>query len=397
MIRIFLSIVFSISLAFGVSDKLASIPPAQSVFIDLSVEECDEACLNELVANEQYFSFLSQYDAAKSDDIIKELYTDLNLAFRIDAQGDAEAVKIALLVPQKRIRRYAMTTVNTVNAYLLYRQHNYELEVFNSIDESPESLQKAIDAIRAKDFKYVIAPVTQTGANYLINKTDGLTLYIPTVHRSLANSTPSHIIFGGIDYYQQIKALSEFSNSNVATFSDGSLLGKSLDQMVNGIAPAVKYSKEIKNSKVRFKSMLKDNTRLMESSIYLNMPLVKSSLLASQLRVYGIEPHALLSTQINYHPMLLTLTQYDDRKELFIGNAIDFVPNELRIMNSLLGHSIEYDWVNYATSIGIDHFYTHYFNPGSSPLFKEMILEGQVQYKTLIMKANRYRFYSLIP
>ena len=95
--------------------------------------------------------------------------------------------------------------------------------------------------------------------------------------------------------------------------------------------------------------------------------------------------------------MLLTLTQYEDRKELYIGNAIDFVPSELRVMNSLLGHSIEYDWVNYATSIGIDHFYTHYFNPGSSPLFKEMILDGQVHYKTLIMKANRYRFYSLVP
>ena len=299
MIRIVLSIVFSISIAFGISDKVASIPPAQSIFIDLSAEECDSVCLTKLAEEEQYFSLLSKYDPAQSTDTLKELYTELNLSFRIDAQGDKAAVRIAVLVPQKRIRRYAMTTVNTVNAYLLYRKHNYELEVFNSIDEDPTSLQKAIDEIKAKGFKYVIAPLTQEGANYLIDNTEHLTVFIPTVHRSLAKSTPSHILFGGIDYHQQIQTLSEFSNSNVATFSDGSLLGKSLDQIVNGIAPSITYSKEITDSKISFKSMLKDNTRLMASSIYLNMPLVKSSLLASQLRVYGIEPHALLSTQIN--------------------------------------------------------------------------------------------------
>ena len=395
MMRLLSSLVLVASLAFAVSDKLASIPPAQSIFIDLSTDTCDASCLQDLAQNEQYFTFLSLYDPALGNDTTKELYTTLNVAFRIDAQGSTKAVKIALLVPQKRIRGYAMTTVNTVNAYLLYRNHHYELEVFNSMDETPEALQKELDAIRAKKFTYVIAPLTQEGANYLVDHSEGLTVYIPTVHKSLVNHSPSNVLFGGIDYQHQIETLNQFANSNVSTFSDGSLLGQSLDQMVKDVAPAIRYHQEIQNSKVSFKAMLKDNVKLMDSSIFLNMPLVKTSLLASQLRVYGIEPHALLSTQINYHPMLLTLTQYEDRKELYIGNAIDFVPGELRVMNALLGHSIEYDWVNYATSIGIDHFYSHYFNAGSTPLFKETILDGQVQYKTLIMKADRYRFYSL--
>jgi len=185
----------------------------------------------------------------------------------------------------------------------------------------------------------------------------------------------------------------KYANNKVAIFSDGSTLAQTLNRITEDVARTVVFEQELNNSRINFKAMLKNNSRLQNSSIFLNTPLVKSSLLASQLRVYDIAPHALLSTQINYHPMLLSLTQYEDRQNLLVANAIDFVPSQLRIVNGLLGHSIEYDWVNYATSVGIDYFYTNYFNLGATTLFKESVANSQVDYATKLFKAGRYNFF----
>ena len=60
-------------------------------------------------------------------------------------------------------------------------------------------------------------------------------------------------------------------------------------------------------------------------------------------------------------------------------------------INSLFGHDIVYDWVNYSTSIGIDYFYSHYFVPSDVQSFKENIVDSQVAYKVSIVKPKRYR------
>lgn len=59
--------------------------------------------------------------------------------------------------------------------------------------------------------------------------------------------------------------------------------------------------------------------------------------------------------------MLLTLTQYEDRDDMFIANSIKRAPASLEETNALFGHDIVYDWVNYSTSIGIDLLAAHFF------------------------------------
>lgn len=376
------------------SSRLSPILVPQQIYLDTDGQACNAQCLKELIEKEFYFSFLAKYpNAAATSEDLQELYVDLSILFGLDAQGDKPAIRLAVLMPQKRIRGYAITTVNTIIAYLLHREHHFDIKVFNIDDESQTSIKEALDEIRAEGFEYVIAPVTPEGASRLSYYADGLQLYIPTVNRKVVPNAPKEILFGGIDYEDQIRVLMEKTNEKVALFSDGSVLASSLDRMTEEIAGTVVFKKELDNSRIDFKRMLKGNSRLQNSSIFLNTPLVKSSLLASQLRVYEIEPYVLLSTQINYHPMLLSLTQYEDRQKLLVANVIDFVPSHLRVVNELLGHSIEYDWVNYATSIGIDYFYTHYFNPEATTLFKEMVDEFQVKYTTKLFKAGRYRFF----
>jgi len=394
IIASFISFFMISSPLFAISQRMSPIMVPQQFYLDPDGEPCSSYCLESFLKEGFYFSFLAKYPSAiMPDETLREIYADLSIQFGLDAQGDKPAIRLAVLMPQKRIRGYAISTVNTLIAYLLHREHHFEIQVYNLDDEDGDSIKAAIDSIKSDGYQYVVAPVTPEGALQLAHYSNGLQLFIPTVNRNLVPYAPNGVLFGGIDYAQQIQVLMDHANHKVAIFSDGSPLAQTLDKLTQDLAGTVVFRQELDNSRISFKGMLKNNTRLQNSSIFLNTPLVKSSLVASQLRVYDIAPHALLSTQINYHPMLLSLTQYEDRKNLLIANAIDFVPSRLRIVNSLLGHSIEYDWVNYATSVGIDYFYTNYFNPGATTFFKESVTNSQVDYATKLFKAGRYNFF----
>jgi SRSO17 transposase len=381
-----------VSFVFAQSDKLSHIPPTKSVFINTDAFTCNIECMQGLLDDGQIFSFISNYNSS-----MEELYTmrsEFAYYQRIFRVFDDEefSIRVAMLVPQKSIRRYASTTVNSVLAYLVSKQNNFEVKVFNSNDEKESSILRELKNIKNENFRYVIAPVTQNGAKIIMDNEHDLEVYIPTVHKKSMENNNSKIVFGGINYDKQIDELLKYSNSKIAYFSDGSNLSKSINDSLLEKNPKIVYSKSINSSRISFKRMFKNNKKLNDSSIFMNTPLVKTSLVASQIRVYDIEPYVLLSTQINYNPMLLTLTQYEDRKDFYIANSIGKTTVGMKELNSLFGHDIVYDWVNYSTSLGMDFFYTQYFVPTSSRNFSENIVENQVEYDITIVKPKRYKF-----
>lgn len=377
---------------FAKSDKLSHIPPTKSIFLNIDAYTCNVECMEQLLDNGQIFSFISHYNSSMDElHSMRSEFAYYQRIFRV-FEDEEFSIRIAMLVPQKSIRRYASTTVNSVLAYLVSKQNNFEVKVFNSNNEKEESILRELANIKKENFRYVIAPVTSSGAQIIIDNESDLVIFIPTVHKKTLESSASNITFGGIDYDKQIDELLKHTNDKVAYFSDGSKLSKSLNKSLIDKNPKIVYSKSINSSRVSFKRMFKNNKKLVQSSIFMNTPLVKTSLIASQLRVYDIETYALLSTQINYNPMLLTLTQYDDRKEFYIANSIGKSTVGMEELNSLFGHDIVYDWVNYSTSVGIDYFYTHYFVPTASSNFNENIVENQVEYDVSIVRPKRYKF-----
>ncbi len=390
--RIILFVFITVSLMFAKSDKLSHIPPTKSIFINLDDSTCNTECMKKLLEDNQIFSFISHYNSSMDElDTMRSEFAYYQRIFRI-YEDEEFSIRVAMLVPKKSIRRYASTTVNSVLAYLVSKQNSFEVKVFNSNDEKEESILQELDKIKKEKFRYVIAPVTKKGANIIMKNASDLIVYIPTVHKNTIQSNNSNIMFGGIDYDKQIDKLLKYSNSKVAYFSDGSALSNYLNKSLSKKSPQIIYSKSLHSSRVSFKRMFKNNKKLIDSSIFMNTPLVKTSLISSQLRVYDIKPYVLLSTQINYNPMLLTLTQYNDRKDFYIANSIGDITVRMQEINSLLGHDIVYDWVNYSTSVGIDYFYTHYFVPTASSDFNEKIVENQVEYNISIVKPKRYKF-----
>ena len=305
---------------------------------------------------------------------------------------NGEMIKIAVLIPQKTIKKYAITSVNSVMSYLLYKNYSFDLNVFNSGDEKEDAIRKALSDIQSGGYHYIIAPVTAEGAAVIAANVRDTMVFIPTLHRNSVAVAGENIVFGGIDYDQQVSLLSQHANERVGTFEDGSALSFQLNALVKKNSERVFYEKRVESSKANFKGMFKGNTSLNSASFYLNTPLVTSSLIASQLRANSIYPHALLSTQINYNPLLLTLTQYEDRDNMFIANSIQRTPAKLEEINTLFGHDIVYDWVNYATSIGADLLATHFFGNQTERIFKEQLINNQIVYNTRIVKPERYSF-----
>jgi SRSO17 transposase len=113
----------------------------------------------------------------------------------------------------------------------------------------------------------------------------------------------------------------------------------------------------------------------------------------SQLTLYDVNTSSVLSTQINYNPELLLLTQPKDREHMLIANSINYHNNIMIESNSLLQNNIVYDWINYATTIGADYFY-HLITSAHREYPQEMI-EHQIEYPISIVKPTFSRFITV--
>ncbi|MDR2080923.1 MAG: hypothetical protein LBP54_03415 [Campylobacteraceae bacterium] len=382
---------------YAASDKPSQIPLPKSIFLDTSAFKCDSVCLDKLFESGKFFSFMGRYREEYATPILEENYLNyaqlFNVFMEYDAGYNSENIKLAVLIPQKSIKSYALTSVNAVLAYLFRQRSNFELAVFNSGDESEEAIKSTLNEMRKNAYVHVIAPVTQDGVSALIENSYGLYVFIPTLHKSLYEDAPNNIIFGGIDYNAQIEILNEFVKGSVVIFSGESKLELSLNDMVKNQDKEVKEIFYFSGTKDNFKKALEKNRELSNSSIYLNMRRSMSSLLASQLRVYKQSPHALLTTQINYHPDILNFTQYEDRKNMYLANSIGRIDPYIESINAFLGNNMEYEWVNYAISIGVEHINANFFNEEMDSIFDEHVgSNGQIEYGTRIFKAGQFGF-----
>ena len=371
------------------------LPLPKTSLINLEVKECDSKCLENYIKNGEIFSFLSNYKQMPNDTNLTKEFETLCIKFNISSRNKAKIIKIALMVPKNVIGRYTISTTDTILSYLLQKGVNFNFELFNSKDEKVENIKNSVKEIEDKGFDFVIAPYTSKGVNNLLSIDTNLIFYIPTINKNEISTQKRNFIFGGINYKKQINKLLILANNKIAIFSDESSMGYKLSSYIESSEKQIVYKKIIPQKLTKFKSFIKRNRRLNDSSIFLNTPLIKTSLLASQFRFYKRQPYALFSTQINYNPLLLSLTQYEDRKNMYIANSIGDSDNKLVAINKLLDNNIVFNWINYSTSIGIDYIYALYFDNNSKRLFNENIINNQVRYNIQIVKPTKSAFENI--
>lgn len=301
------------------------------------------------------------------------------------------ASKIAVIVPEKVLKSYSNVIINSSLAYILRQKASVSVNVFLIGTEDEANIRSVVSQLEAQDYRFVIAGFTIKGANALANLgADDVYFYIPTLNKNTTNINASNIYFGGIDYEAQIEKLLGFSNDYVASFYDDSALSNNLNQKLISFRKNTKSIK-LDGDKTNFEQLFR-RAKLDNASIFLNTPLVKSAILSSQIRANETEPYMILSTQIGYNPTLLSLTQPEDRVHLLIANSIANDDAGLSYLNEMLGHSVDYNWVAYATNVGVDYFYTQMMNKKSKRLFKEEMQNNQILYNIRIMKALEASF-----
>lgn len=123
----------------------------------------------------------------------------------------------------------------------------------------------------------------------------------------------------------------------------------------------------------------------------MNTDIVKTSLLLSQLTAYSIRPSVVMSTQNNYDPKLITLTQEKDRDNFVVANSIDDVSDDLFDEIDTFGGNIKYEWVDYSVLVGINYLY----DSNSSNLIRTQIVDNKVVYEPRLFKSTDAGFLEI--
>ena len=372
------------------NQSLSNIPPAKITYINLEPEFCDSSCLNELAKSDMLASFMARFEPAKIDDkALLNLYTSLGgeMVLKLAASD-----KIAVIIPQKVIKSYANVVSNAILSYILKQDANVEVKFINSSDESLSSLQNALQNARNEGFIYFIAALTQNGANIansLILPNE--LIYIPSVHSSFVAAPKPNLIFGGVDYKAQISTLLAFANEKVVAFDDGSALAQKLNEYVR-MQSNDYYESSITGKDINLNDTLSKKSKFDNASIFLNIPIVKASLVATQMRGFEIKPYALLSTQINFLPNIFSAITQRDRQNLFVANSLNLLDESFLGLGDLFGVDFRYSQIGYSSALGVEYIYTNFINKSASKIFAEKVEGSQVLYDVKIYDTKSDHF-----
>jgi hypothetical protein len=390
---LFLTLLLPIAL-FSQSFLISNIPLPKTTILNLDPNPCDEDCLKEYYDNGFIFSFLAHTDSELENNALEKARVEYLSMFEIKSIFTETKLRIALLLPYKKIARYAATTTNASFAYLMSKNRPFELKSYKIEDESYEEISQALKKIKADGFHFVIAPFTQSGEKIVSSINPQINIYFPTINKKDAQTKSGYLYYGGIDYRAQSDLLLKESVSPLVIFHDNSEIGEQLSKYQEYKFKQTKGSRVVKFSipqqTTNLEAQLKENKKIVEGSFFINTPIVKSGMIISQLTLYDTNAANVLSTQTNYNPLLLSMTQYQDRKNMIIANSITQNSDVLIETNSLLANDIVYDWINYTTTVGIDYF--SYIINGEKREYDIPNVNNQMIYPITLLQPSVSRF-----
>ena len=412
MKKIYLILLFPF-LLLSQSFLISNIPTPNTDVQNLDPFNCDEDCLQEYLDNGYIFSFLAHARLPLENKKQEELRREYISLFNLQSKILSNELRIALLLPYKKIGRYASSTTNASFAYLMAKNRPFELRSYKIESESIEDISQALKKIQEDGFNYVIAPLTQTGESIVSKINPELNIYFPTINKKDTDTMSQYLYYGGIDYRAQSDLLLKEAQSPLVIFYDSSVIGKQLSkyqekqfkykelidvetqettQVLDENKTVIKFS--IPKRTTNLEKQLKSNEKINEASFIINTPIIKSGMIMSQLTLFDTNATNVLSTQTNYNPLLLSMTQYQDRKDMIIANSITYNKDVLIETNYLLGNDIVYDWINYTTTVGIDFFFNQLI--GEVREYNIEIVDNQMLYPTKLMQPSLSRFIPYI-
>jgi hypothetical protein len=285
---------------------------------------------------------------------------------------------IAIIFASNTIGKYSIEATNIAMTYLVNKNMNFSLNIFDMELETKENIGKTLDIVKEKGIKKVICLVTSNnmwGLNSYpeIEKFD---IYLPLVNKSNVTNPKANYIFGGIDYGKQFQFLASKSSSHIVEIYDESAISKTLhSELAKLNLPNIKYL-QLLGKNPNYNPLFSKSSQIKNATVILNTSIVKSAIVLALLRGNNVTTKEVFATQLNYSPVIFNLTQEEDRENLFVANSIELLPRDLEELISFFGEDVVFNWVNYSTILGLEHFMTH-----NKKLFGNIeIKENQVNY-----------------
>lgn len=272
-------------------------------------------------------------------------------------------IKLAIVIDKKFFKKYLPSIINSLNAYFLYKNINYTIQVFNE-----NNLTNALN------YKYIMFYAIDPNIIYSLSNYQN-NFYLPIINKNEIQTNALNIYFGGINYKKQIKKLSSFiqNSKKVVIINSNTYISKKLFNF---------EKKEFNSSVLIYPNINYED--LNNSYIFFNTAANKTAQILSNINYNNIQPILEFSAQINYDPLLIEITQPQDVEKLIIANSILNVPNILEDYNQLLNSDIEFNWLNYSSTLLANKIYNQSTNTDAFYLndFRLYIFDNQINYKT---------------
>jgi len=303
---------------------------------------------------------------------------------------DTNNSTVAIIYSSKRIGKYSIKVSDVILAYSSINKDNFEYKFYDIENENNESITNVFNTLKENNINNVIFYLTPNSLTnlYGYSELDDFNIYLPLINIKKANEDEhKYLIFGAIDYEKQLNSLIGIANSHIIEVYDEKRKNLRLHSMLENNEAITSY--QIKGRYPNYKSFIRQHRQIKNSSLILNLDIVKSSIFMSQISANDkIYVKQILSTQNNYSPLLFVLTQQKDRTKLIIASSINETNEKLYSVNKLLGNDIRYDWVNYSTIVGLELLKTK-----KSILFDNIeVINNQVQYPSILYKTNKNSF-----
>lgn len=386
---------------WGKSYIISPLPLPKQEIINLEVGSCDKRCLNNLYEEGLYFSFIGRFQDEQDPDLRAKLTLALQELSILDipsaSSKNIAKVKLALLMPKKVIGRYFSESIDIILSYLMTRGGDFSFEVFNTDTEDTQAIQQAYERAINAQSDFVIGIFTTKGAMELANNIKiSVPIYLPTINIHQLNTTkiPRHLYFGGVDYESQIELLVSLAkNEKIVAYNDNSPTGQYLGSLLRAKNVDIIYEQNIDSATAkRFSSILKQQEPYLQSNVVMfNTSGARTGLILSQMLISDIKPKKMFSTQVNYDSALLNSVHSTHNQELYVVNVIANINPRLLEYASLLGRDLKYNWVSYATAIGVELLLGAQLSE-QERFFSEKFLDNQVNYVNKIYKFSGKSF-----
>jgi len=307
--------------------------------------------------------------------------------------SDTKNETIGFVFASNNTGKYGLEASNVAMTYFLNKNAKFNIEFFDIELENKQNITTIFDTLKQKGIKKVIALVTNSSL-WALNSYPEISkfeLYLPLVNKSMMPNAKSNFVFGGIDYKKQLNFLALKASSNVVEIYDDSAISIRLhNELVALNTPNLTHI-QITGKIPDYKILIASSEQIKNSSVILNTSIVKSAIVLSHLRENNIVPREILSSQLNYSPVIFNITGDEDRTNLFVVNSIGTLPRDLEELISFFGNDALFSWVNYSVVLGLEYFAT-----GKTKLFGNTSIKGnQVDYGIKKIGFNGSRFVDL--